>query len=292
MPVKSSGSISIQDIVNEFGGTPPHSINEYYKGGAFVPVSNANAKVPSSGKITLEDFYGASKNIVMNYIIYGGGGGGGNGFADGSGSGRAPTGKISGIMTKATYDALIAANGGSLPAVIPSSNFLAFANGGIGGQIASGNGTVNGTAGGSSDFGAGGAGGGANAAGSPAPWGNWGAGGGGGGGDNGSGSYFGYGGNSPGEAGTGGSAGARSTGTLELDPGAEYYIIIGAGGPNGTGGNYNGGYGNPGAAVLTPQSNPTESSTVATTAAESNANRATTYAIRVRFGNSGQIIYL
>lgn len=292
MAIKTSGSISIQDIVNEFGGTAPHALNEYYKGGALVPISNANVNVPTSGAISLENFYGASRNIIISYSMYGGGGGGGNGFADGSGSGRAPSGKITGIMTKASYDALISANGGSLPSVIPAGNFLASAAGGLGGNIASNNGTVNGTAGAASDFGAGGAGGPANSSGQPAPWGHWGAAGGGGGGDNGSGSYFGYGGNDPGEAGTGGAAGAKATGTLALDPGAEYYIILGAGGPNGTGGNYSGGYGNPGALVFNLQSNPAVTYTVVPSTPASDANRATTYAIRVRFETNGQVVYL
>lgn len=292
MAIKTSGPISIQDIVNEFGGSEPHALNEYYKGGSLVPISNANSNVPTSGAISLQNFYGASRNIVMSYNMYGGGGGGGNGFANGSGSGRAPSGKRTGIMTKAAYDALITSNGGSLPSVIDASNFLASAAGGLGGNIASNNGTIVGTAGGSSDFGAGGAGGPANSAGSAAPWGNWGAAGGGGGGDNGSGSYFGYGGDDPGEAGTGGAAGTKRTGTLDLEPGAEYYVILGGGGPNGTGGNYNGGYGNPGAVVFSLQSNPSVTYTVEPTTTGTDANRATTYAIRVRFESNGQVVYL
>jgi hypothetical protein len=50
MAVQSSGEISIQDIVDEFGGTAPHSLSEYY----------GSDSVPSSGEISISDFYGTS----------------------------------------------------------------------------------------------------------------------------------------------------------------------------------------------------------------------------------------
>ena len=31
MPIQSSGQISKQDIVDEFGGTAPHAMSEYYE---------------------------------------------------------------------------------------------------------------------------------------------------------------------------------------------------------------------------------------------------------------------
>jgi len=36
MPLPLSGTISLSSIALEFGGTAPHSISEYYRGGAFV----------------------------------------------------------------------------------------------------------------------------------------------------------------------------------------------------------------------------------------------------------------
>jgi len=59
MAVKSSGIISIQDIVDEFGGTGSHGLSEYYRGGSFVPNVDENSNVPTSGAISLDDFYGA-----------------------------------------------------------------------------------------------------------------------------------------------------------------------------------------------------------------------------------------
>ena len=59
MAVPSSGAVSIQDLVDEFGGSTPHSISEYYRGGSLVPDVSANNSVPTSGEIALTDFYGA-----------------------------------------------------------------------------------------------------------------------------------------------------------------------------------------------------------------------------------------
>ena len=51
MPTPSSGPISLLDVQNEFGGSNPIGINEYY---------GVAAGVPSSGTISLYDFYGKS----------------------------------------------------------------------------------------------------------------------------------------------------------------------------------------------------------------------------------------
>jgi len=248
MAIKSSGTISITDIVDEFGGAAPHRLEEYYRNSKFVSNNTYNQNIPTSGAISLGDFYAARASVQFSVLMFGGGGGGGNGFANNSGTGRAPSGRSTGIITKATYDQLVSA--GTISNVLVNSGQYidtVICTGGAGGKIANGNDTVLGTAGASSDFGAGGAGGAANAAGASAPWGNWGAAGGGGGGDEGSGSYGGYNNDLPGEAGTGGNTGASLTHVYELVSGVKYYIVLGGGGQNGTGGNYGGGDGNPGA---------------------------------------------
>ena len=58
MALQSSGQISLQDIANEFGGSTPHSISEYYRNGGLVPGNNTN--IPTSGTIDFADFYGAT----------------------------------------------------------------------------------------------------------------------------------------------------------------------------------------------------------------------------------------
>ena len=50
MALQSSGQISLANIAAEFGGAAPHSLSEYY----------GKDTVPSSGEITIGDFYGAT----------------------------------------------------------------------------------------------------------------------------------------------------------------------------------------------------------------------------------------
>ena len=59
MALQSSGQITINNIVTEFGGAAPHNLTEYYRGGAYVPDGPAgNASIPTSGQISLTNFYG------------------------------------------------------------------------------------------------------------------------------------------------------------------------------------------------------------------------------------------
>ena len=62
MAIQSSGAISNQDLADEFGGSTPHALSEYYRNGGLVPGNNTN--VPESGTIALDDFYGAVNEIV------------------------------------------------------------------------------------------------------------------------------------------------------------------------------------------------------------------------------------
>jgi hypothetical protein len=76
MPLPSSGPLSLNDIQTEFGGSNPISLNEYYAGGGLVPAgtTGTNGAVPSSGAISIFNFYGTS-NVVPywseNYNIGG-----------------------------------------------------------------------------------------------------------------------------------------------------------------------------------------------------------------------------
>lgn len=60
MALQVSGAISILDIATEFGGSAPHSLSEYYRGGGLVPDTPTNSGVPTSGAISLANFYGAA----------------------------------------------------------------------------------------------------------------------------------------------------------------------------------------------------------------------------------------
>lgn len=61
MALQTSGQITLADIQTEFGGSNPIGINEYY---------GAAAGVPTSGQITLADFYGTSSVIYLD-VTYG-----------------------------------------------------------------------------------------------------------------------------------------------------------------------------------------------------------------------------
>jgi hypothetical protein len=243
MAIKSTGTISIQDIVDEFGGTGAAGLSEYYRGGPLVPNTNSNSKIGRQGEpIALSQFYGARKEIIMTYTLYGGGGAGGNGLSDGRGSGSGQSGGRSYLVTKNEW--LAAAENPN------DSNCLIVAAGGSGGGHGATESTT-GETGETSDFGAGGTGGGPNSAGSRPTWGHWSAGGGGGGGDNGSGSYFGYGGDDPGASGKKGRKGGKETGTVSLDVDVDYIMHIGEGGGQSSYGSYVAGRGAPGYGTFT-----------------------------------------
>ena len=63
MAIQGSGGISITDIVDEFGGSVPHSLSEYYRNGGEVPGNNTN--VPTSGTISMSNFYNAVNEIQI-----------------------------------------------------------------------------------------------------------------------------------------------------------------------------------------------------------------------------------
>ena len=69
MTLPSSGPLSLSDIQGEFGGSNPIGINEYYAGGGLVPAgtSGTYGAVPTSGQISIQNFYGTS-NFIPIYI--------------------------------------------------------------------------------------------------------------------------------------------------------------------------------------------------------------------------------
>jgi len=60
MALQTSGAISLLDLKNEFGGSNPVRLSDYYRGGSIVPDIFNNQDVPTSGTIKISDFYGAS----------------------------------------------------------------------------------------------------------------------------------------------------------------------------------------------------------------------------------------
>lgn len=69
MTLPSSGPLSLSDIQGEFGGSNPIGMNEYYAGGGLVPsgTTGTYGAVPTSGQISVQNFYGTS-NYIPVYI--------------------------------------------------------------------------------------------------------------------------------------------------------------------------------------------------------------------------------
>lgn len=67
MTLPSSGIISINNLVSEFGGSAPHALSEYYRNGGLV--SSGNTNVPTSGAIALSDFYGATATTTRDIRV-------------------------------------------------------------------------------------------------------------------------------------------------------------------------------------------------------------------------------
>lgn len=74
MALPTSGPLSLSDIQTEFGGSNPISLNEYYAGGAYVPsgTTGTYGAVPTSGAISIQNFYGTSNVLDTQTISVGG----------------------------------------------------------------------------------------------------------------------------------------------------------------------------------------------------------------------------
>jgi hypothetical protein len=68
MALPSSGVLTLNDIQTEFGGTNPIDLSEYYRGGGLVPDTAGNAGIPTSGVISVTDFYGSANSITLDFV--------------------------------------------------------------------------------------------------------------------------------------------------------------------------------------------------------------------------------
>jgi hypothetical protein len=64
--LQASGQITLLQVATEFGGAVPHSVNEYYRGGANVVNQPPNLSIPAAGQISFSDFYGGAKAPVIS----------------------------------------------------------------------------------------------------------------------------------------------------------------------------------------------------------------------------------
>lgn len=68
MALPTSGPLTLANIQTEFGGTNPISLSEYYAGGGLVPAgtSGTYGAVPSSGTISIRNFYGTQNRVALS----------------------------------------------------------------------------------------------------------------------------------------------------------------------------------------------------------------------------------
>tara|TARA_R100000951_G_scaffold77906_1_gene65749 strand:- start:701 stop:1543 length:843 start_codon:yes stop_codon:yes gene_type:complete len=71
MALPSSGVLTLDDIQTEFGGTNPIDLSDYYRGGGLVPDTATNAGIPTSGVISVTDFYGAVNLLSLDFTLQG-----------------------------------------------------------------------------------------------------------------------------------------------------------------------------------------------------------------------------
>lgn len=66
MTLPTSGPLSLNDIKGEFGGPTSPSLGDYYAGGTYVPAGTTGTygAVPSSGQISIQNFYGTSQVVI------------------------------------------------------------------------------------------------------------------------------------------------------------------------------------------------------------------------------------
>lgn len=67
MAIQGSGTISLSDLQDEFGGSNPISLSEYYQNADPDLVTANNTNVPNTGNpISVTDFYGAKTEFAMS----------------------------------------------------------------------------------------------------------------------------------------------------------------------------------------------------------------------------------
>ena len=71
MTLPNSGSLAFSQIQGEFGGSNPIGLNEYYRGGSLVPSHANTSGIPSSGQISVNQFYGKSNAAPVDTTVSG-----------------------------------------------------------------------------------------------------------------------------------------------------------------------------------------------------------------------------
>ncbi len=134
MALPSSGVLTLNDIQTEFGGTNPIDLSDYYRGGGLVPDSGPNAAIPTSGAISVSDFYGATNLVSLDLTVQGAQVDRANGTYTGVSIGTANAsrmvvlqGATNGASSSFTAPTSITINGTAMTRVSSLSSFIAWA---------------------------------------------------------------------------------------------------------------------------------------------------------------------
>ena len=71
MALPNSGALALSQIQSEFGGSNPIAMNEYYRGGSYVPSHGGTTGIPASGTIAINQFYGKSDAAPVDTAVSG-----------------------------------------------------------------------------------------------------------------------------------------------------------------------------------------------------------------------------
>ena len=134
MALPSSGVLTLDDIQTEFGGTNPIDLSDYYRGGGLVPDSGPNAAIPTSGVISVSDFYGSANSLSLDFTVQGAVVNRTNGTYAGVSIGTANASRMvvlqggtNGAASSYTAPTSITINGTAMTRVSSLSSFIAWA---------------------------------------------------------------------------------------------------------------------------------------------------------------------
>lgn len=73
MAIQGNGEIRLSQLQDEFGGTNPTQMSEYYRGASngYVPDSSFNTDIPTSGQNRLQNYYSSQKEVPVPLRLLG-----------------------------------------------------------------------------------------------------------------------------------------------------------------------------------------------------------------------------
>ena len=140
MTLPTSGPLSLEEIAIEFEASNPVSLGQLYAGGGIVPsgATGTYGPVPTSGAISIQNFYGTSNSLTYTYYIIGAGGTSGNDTSGGASGAGAAVGQLT-VVAGTSTTIIVGQQGaasynaqGGTTSIIYQSTTIATATGGFG----------------------------------------------------------------------------------------------------------------------------------------------------------------